>query len=236
MPDIAERYDYRLVDKHAAWTDAGPVVSRLPDLEIEMLEGRAAATVATPSPMALFGFATGTWMSAILFGGWAGVGAAEVLAPVLVLFAGVAQFIGGLFAYRRGNALTSNAFCCYGAFNTVVGTMMLLEMTGRVPVGPSAQNMLGYLLCSFGFISFAFMLAGLRRNLVMTGLLGSLAAGYALTGISRFLMGPNGAVGGFAVAGAILLFVASFLAYYLGTATIVNSAWRRRFLPIFGQP
>ncbi len=236
MPDIAERYDYRLVDKHAAWTEGGPVVSRLPDLEIEMLEGRAAATVAEPSPMALFAFATGTWMVAVLFGGWSGPGAAEVLAPLLFLFAGVAQFIGGLYAYRRSNALAANAFCCYGALNAVAGVMLFLEMTVRLPVGPAAETMLGYLLCSFAFISLAFMVASLRRNWVMTALLGSLTAGYALLGINRFTMGPAGTLGGLAVAGAILLFLAAFFAYYLGTALVVNSTWGRRVLPVLGQP
>jgi hypothetical protein len=70
MPDIPKTYNYHLVEKHAAWTEAGPVVSRLPEPEIAILEGRAAATVADPSTLALFGFATGTWITGVVFGGY----------------------------------------------------------------------------------------------------------------------------------------------------------------------
>ncbi len=39
-----------------------------------------------------------------------------------------------------------------------------------------------------------------------------------------------------AVAGAILLFTARFLACYPGMVMMMNSSWRRRVLPVFGQP
>lgn len=70
MADVAEFRDFRLVEKHQFWTTGGPVVSRLPDPEIEALEGRASATMGEPATLALFGFATGTWMAATVFGGF----------------------------------------------------------------------------------------------------------------------------------------------------------------------
>lgn len=39
--------------KHENWTKSGPIVSRLPDEEIESLENRATATVADPAPLGL---------------------------------------------------------------------------------------------------------------------------------------------------------------------------------------
>lgn len=44
--------------KHENRTKSGPVVSRLPEDEIESLEDRAVATVADPAPLGLWGFAT----------------------------------------------------------------------------------------------------------------------------------------------------------------------------------
>ena len=138
MPDIAETYNYHLVEKHAAWTEAGPIVSRLSDPEIALLEGRAAATVAEPATLGLFGFATGTWIAGVVFGGFLPASAQVPLAPIVFLFAGVAQFIAGLYAFRRTNVLESNAFTCYGAFNTVVGLTILLEAGGLIPRGPAS--------------------------------------------------------------------------------------------------
>lgn len=236
MPDIIETYPTTLVEKHAVWTDAGPVVSRLPDPEIAMLEGRAAATVAEPSTLALFGFATGTWIAGVVFGGFLPATAQVAFAPVGLLFAGVAQFIGGLYAFRRTNVLSSSMFTCYGAFNTVVGLLILLEASGLVPRGPDTNTILGYFACSFAFISFALMIAALKKNLTMTALLAFLVAGYALMGTSLFHVGANGALGGIAEAGGACLFGAAALAYYAGSAFVINSSWQRTVLPLFGEP
>lgn len=236
MPDIVETYHTTLVEKHATWTDGGPVVSRLSDPDIAILEGRAAATVAEPSTLALFGFATGTWIAGVAFGGFLPATSQVAFAPVALLFAGVALFIAGLYAFRRTNVLSANAFTCYGAFYTVVGLTILLEARGMIPKGPDANTILGYLACSFAFISLALMVAALGKNLVMTGLLAFLVAGYALIGISLFTVGANGALGGVAEAGGACLFGAAALAYYAGSAFVINSSWRRTVLPLFGEP
>jgi succinate-acetate transporter protein len=188
--------------------------------------------------MALFGFATGTWMAGAIFGGFVTPAAEVPLAIVLIVFAGIVQFIGGLFAFRRANALTSNAFCCYGAFNTVVGVIILLEAVGFMPLGGSTATIVGWFSCSFSFISIALTLAALRRNMVSVGIFGSLACGYALTGISQFFIPPHHLVSSAsaaAEAGGELLFVAAFLAFYMGMALVVNSTWKRTLLPLFGQ-
>lgn len=51
--------------KRETWTKSGPVVSCLPQDEIEVLEERATATIADPAPLGLWGFATGTWITTI---------------------------------------------------------------------------------------------------------------------------------------------------------------------------
>ncbi|HJS86275.1 MAG TPA: GPR1/FUN34/YaaH family transporter [Acetobacteraceae bacterium] len=237
MADTAEFRDFRLVKEHQSWTPAGPVLSRLPDPEIETLEGQASATVAEPATLALFGFATGTWMAGAAFGGFVAPATQLALAPVLILFAGIAQFIAGLFTFRRVNTLNASAFCCYGSFNTIVGVILLFEAGGLIPRGPETNTVLGWLNCSFGFISLALMLGALRRNLMMVATLAFLVGGYSLIGITQFNIGPEGVttVGTVATAGGALLFAAAFCAYYIGMAMIVNSTWKRTLLPLFGD-
>ncbi|MGH6890595.1 MAG: GPR1/FUN34/YaaH family transporter, partial [Rhizomicrobium sp.] len=46
--------------------------------------------------------------------------------PVLLIFAGLAQFIAGLFAFRRANVLAATAFCSFGAFNVVTAAFLAL--------------------------------------------------------------------------------------------------------------
>ena len=100
-PKVVTEYP-RMVDKHETWTESGPVLSHLPDREIALLRERALTTIAEPSPLALWGFATGTWMAATVLGGFLPVAYGFAVAPTLLFFAGIPQFIGGLFAFRRG--------------------------------------------------------------------------------------------------------------------------------------
>jgi succinate-acetate transporter protein len=245
MSEAAQLRDVRLGVVRETWTNAGPVLSQMPDQEVTLLRERAAATVADPSVLGLWGFATGTWMAATVLGGYVAPQSSLALSPTVILFAGLAQFIAGLFAFRRTNALNATAFTCFGAFNMVAGTMLLLPFLGIAGAAAGFHNMMGFLLESFAFISLALMLGAMRRNAVLMGLLGALCIGYALTGIGQFLIGgapvaaPNAAVAGPGIIGAIgggFLWLSALFAYYLGTALLVNSTWHRRVLPILGEP
>jgi succinate-acetate transporter protein len=245
MSEATQLRDVRLGVVRENWTNAGPVVSQIPDQDLTLLRERAAATIADPSVLGLWGFATGTWMAATVLGGYIVPQSSVALSPTVILFAGIAQFIAGLFAFRRTNALNATVFTCFGAFNTVAGTMLLFPFLGLA--GPTAgfHTMMGFLLESFAFISLALTLGALRRNAVLTGLLGALCIGYALTGIGQFLISgapapaPNAAAAGPGIVGAIgggFLWLSALCAYYLGAALLVNSTWHRRVLPVFGQP
>jgi succinate-acetate transporter protein len=217
----------------------------MPDQDLNLLRERAAATVADPSELGLWGFATGTWMAATVLGGYVAPQDGLALSPTVILFAGIAQFIAGLYAFRRTNALNATAFTCFGAFNTVAGMMLLLPFLGIAAPTVGFHDMMGFLLESFAFISLALTLGAIRRNVVLTGLLGALCIGYFLTGIGQFLIGgapvpaANAATAGPGIVGAVggvFLWLSALLAYYLGTALLVNSTWHRRVLPILGEP
>ncbi|MGH7044331.1 MAG: GPR1/FUN34/YaaH family transporter [Acetobacteraceae bacterium] len=252
MSAATEYRDFRLVEKHEAWTLSGPVATRLPDPEIELLESRSMATVAEPGTMALFGFATGTWMAGAVFGDFISPEAEIPLAIVLIFFAGIAQFIGGLFAYRRANALTSNAYCCYGAYNTVIGVLLLLAASGFMPAAGSTATIVGWFNISFGFISLALLVAALRKSIVASGIFFGLTCGYTLIGISMFYPAAAGgaagagaaagahqmlasSAGAVATAGGALLFLAAVCAFYMAMALVVNSTWKRNWLPLLGD-
>jgi succinate-acetate transporter protein len=241
MAEIAEIRDYPAMAKHESWTKAGPVVSHMPDSTLETLEERAVATIGDSSPLGLWGFATGTWISAVVVGGLLPFGDMGAVAPIVLLFAGIAQFIAGLYAYRRVNALLANAFCCFGSFNTVLGVVVLLEAAQMVPAAQGTNLVLGFFFESFGFIAFALGLGALRTNVATVGMLTALAIGYILAGIpfldGTFTAAASGsAVGIVGLIGACFLFVSSLLAYYTGAAMLVNSTWKRNVLPILGEP
>lgn len=233
---VVEQSHIERVAKHASWTKAGPVVSRLQEDQIAVLEERAVTTVGDPSPLGLWGFATGTWIVATAMGGILPSSALAGTAPVLLVFAGLAQFIAGLWAFRRANALAATAFCCFGAFNVTVAMALLFQASKLLPMDASASLLLGYLLVSFGFIALALMAAALRANMALVIVLGTLCVGYTLSGIphlSGLAATTPGLIGDL---GAYFLMASAFFAYYAGAAMVVNSTWGRSVLPLGGEP
>src|ERR1700739_4091257 len=140
------------------WTKSGPVVTHLPDEEIELLEERTAATVADPTPLGLWSFATGTWVVGTVLAGVFPVSALTATIPVLVVFAGLAQFIAGLIAYRRANVLAATAFCSFGSFNLLTAALLAMQARGIVSTSGDPMVLQGFVLISFGFIAFALTL------------------------------------------------------------------------------
>ena len=240
MADSLPVTGLKIVEKHEAWTSAGPVLSHISDSDISVFRERAVITTASPSTVGWWAFATGTWMSATVLGGFLGWADSLSAAPTVLLFAGMTQFIAGLYGFRRASVLHATIFCSFGTLNNALGLMFFLQVTGAVKQGTGAPEMIGFLLESFAFIALALAWASLRRNALMFGVLAFICAGYAIVGVSQFMAqgSPAGVtgLGVIAAAGAALMFASSFLAYYLGTAMLVNSTWNRSVLPIPGLP
>lgn len=225
------------LQKHASWTKGGGVVSHLDDSEITRLEERAAVTVADPSTLGLWGFATGTWMTGTIIAGVFPATAFTAVIPVLLVFAGITQFIAGLFAFRRTNVLAATAFCAFGAFNVATAMFFGMQATGVLGTTGAPIVLQGFLLESFGLIAFALTIAALRTNAALVLTLGALTAGYVLAGIPNLVDG-FGQPGWMVVqaVGGWFLVASAALAFYTGMALVVNSTWHRTMLPLGGEP
>ncbi|HZD92141.1 MAG TPA: acetate uptake transporter [Pseudolabrys sp.] len=225
------------LQKHESWTKGGPVVSHLRDDEISLLGERASATIGDPATLGLWGFATGTWITGTVIAGAFPTSALTACIPVLIVFAGMAQFIAGLYAFRRTNILASTAFCCFGAFNVTAAFFFALQAANTIGTTGAPMVLLGFLLESFGFIAFALAVAAIPTNAALVTVLGTLSVGYFLTGIPHLVNASGGS--GWAVVGSIggwFLVASAFFAYYTGMAMVVNSTWHRTILPIGGEP
>lgn len=225
------------LQEHATWTKAGPVVSRMSEDEIAALEEQTMATVGDPTTLGLWAFATGTWIAGTVIGGIFTEGAITGTAPMLLIFAGIAQFIAGLYAYRRAQSLSATAFCCFGSFSATIGTLLLLQAGGVLANNPAGALLEGFFFESFAFIALTLALAAMEANMAFVAVLGILGIGYALAGIP-YLTGMA-AQGGYGIIGNIggwFLVASALCAYYAGAAMIVNSTWRRPALPLGGAP
>lgn len=225
------------LQKRERWTKAGPVVSHLDESEISNLEERAIATIGDPSTLGLWGFATGTWIAGTVIGGAFPHSSITAVIPVLLVFAGVVQFIAGLFAFRRANVLAATAFCAFGAFNATEAFVLALQASNTIGTAGAPMILNGFLFESFAFIAAALTMAAMRTNMALVCVLGALAVGYCLSGIPDLT--GSATPGGFGIVGNIggwFLVASAACAYYTGAAFVVNSIWSSTVLPIGGEP
>jgi succinate-acetate transporter protein len=205
--------------------------------EIESLEERAVATIADPAPLGLWAFATGTWVTGTVIAGVFPVTALTATIPVLLIFAGLAQFTAGLFSFRRANVLAATAFCSFGSFNILTAVLFGLQSAGKLQTTGDPTILQGFVLESFGFIAFALTIAALKTNWALVLTLACLTAGYTLTGIANLTNSVgNGFFGFIGNVGGWVLVASAFFAYYTGMALVVNSSWKRTVFPIGGEP
>jgi succinate-acetate transporter protein len=148
--------------------------------------------------------------------------------PTLLVFAGLAQFIAGLVAYRKRNTFAATAMCSFGANNVVVATFYLFMGTGVFPQNADTMRMLGIDLICFGYIALILMLAAVRFSAAFVLVLLALWPGYALVGI-----GNVGAPNTVTQVGAWFLIVSAGFAFYTAGALALNSAYNRTILPMF---
>jgi uncharacterized protein len=220
----------------AQWTRSGPIATHLPDEEIELLEETAAATIADPAPLGLWALATGTWIAGTVIAGVFPQSAFTATIPILLVFAGLAQFIAGLFAFRGANVLAATAFCSFGSFNVATALFFGLQAAGKLTVTGDPAVLQGLVFQSFGFIALALFIASLRTNAALAITLLLLAAGYVLSGLPNLINGAgNGNMAYLGRIGGWVLVASAIAAYYTGLAIVVNSSWKRTIFPLGGE-
>jgi hypothetical protein len=192
------------------------------------------AVIADPQPLGLAGFAAATWTISTVVAGWHGMWAIGSAVPIAIFFGGIAQFLAGMWAFRRGNDLAATAFSSFGAFNVAFGVWVLLQQARLIPTaqygGQSAAYVAGWFIITFGVIAGYLAIAALAENWVLVAILTTLSITYIFDGLGTMIVGPNNwatYIGGYAG------LVSSALAFYLSAALVINSSFGRELFPLF---
>lgn len=211
---------------HEVWTKAGPIEAVSADTsELRKVEAYHQAQIGDATPMGLFGFAVGTLVVGFVLSGLTPYAGLPAVIPSLFVFAGLGQFIAGLYAFSKGNSFAGTTMCSFGANNVIVSTFIWMQATGLIPSGHAESFLLGVDLCCLAYISLALAFAAMRLNGVFVATLLALVPGYALPGIRYF--GASPAIGH--IGGGFLL-LAALLAFYAASALVINSTHERSVL------
>jgi succinate-acetate transporter protein len=179
---------------------------------------------ADPGPLGLAAFALTTFLLSAANAGLTDGGAAWL--GFALAYGGLAQFVAGMWEFRKGNVFGATAFSTYGAFWIGLGLYALLVEGGS----PSATNDLAWILTAFAIFNTYMLLFSLRVNLGVFAVFLSLEITEIVLAIA-FFQGSDS----IKELGGYVGLATAFIAWYVSAAGVVNNMAGRTVFPV-GKP
>ncbi len=182
-----------------------------------------AVSTARLSPFGLTGFGLSTLLLGLLLSGL--LPPDSLLLTAAVFPGAVLQIGAGGMAMKRGNAFDAILFLSFGFFWMSLIALLFLPLAGWGTAAPSLG--LGVYLVLWGLFAVALLLDSVQRNLALQLMFATLVLVLLLLGAT--LLSGLPALRPIAGMAGVLC---SLIAFYIGLAEAVNSAWGRRILPL----
>jgi len=193
-----------------------------------MAEERPAASVADPAPLGLAAFAPTTFiLSAHNAFGDSTVPLFAVLG-FAIFYGGLAQFLAGMWEYRRNNVFGATAFGTYGGFWFGVATLLILVLAGKI-TGNAIGQSLGWILLAFAIFNTYMLAWSARINMAVFGVFLTLEVTEILLFIGNFASST-----GLIQVGGYVGLITALVAWYTSAAGVVNGMSGRQVLPVGG--
>lgn len=182
--------------------------------------------VGDPAPLGLAGFGITTLVLSVINAGWIAGAAVPVVLALAIPYGGVAQFMAGMWAFRRGNTFAGTAFSSFGAFWI---SFFLVELFApQIKDAAALSAVLGTYLIAWGIFTAYMFLASLAGAKGVSVVFALLALTFVLLAIGAWTNNPDTVwtkIGGYAgLATAIV-------ALYVSFADVTNANFKRTVLP-----
>ncbi|MBF8377542.1 acetate uptake transporter [Alicyclobacillus mali] len=175
--------------------------------------------IADPGPLGLAGFGITTCILSLINAGVESAGALGVVLGLAIAYGGTAQFIAGLWEFRKGNTFGATAFCSYGAF------WWAFYLINKF--APTAG--LGLFLLFFGILTLFLWFGTFYLNKALWFV-------FLTLWITFFLLAAHAfGIIGSSSAGGWVGFICGLSALYTSFATVLNETMGHVFMPV-GQP
>jgi succinate-acetate transporter protein len=202
----------------------GDGVGATPTTEPNWAPRATLAITADPAPLGLCGFALTTFVLSMFNAGLVNPAGEPVVLGLAVAYGGLAQFLAGMWAFRRGDTFAATAFSSYGAF--WLSFFVLVQFLEKSIPAAHAGDAIGLYLIGWGIFTAGMWLVSFSRSIAVMLVLAALTVTYFLLGIGNAGDYPN-----IVKAGGYAGLVTAFVAFYAAVADLFENAFFRTVLP-----
>ncbi|MFI1168085.1 acetate uptake transporter [Streptomyces sp. NPDC020801] len=183
------------------------------------------ATYADPAPLGLAGFALTTLMLSVINTNLLKeTGAIILVLGLAAFYGGLAQFVAGVFEFRRGNTFGATAFGSFGAF-----WLTYWWLVPHLSTLGDTHNALGLFLLGWGIFTAYMTLAATRTNLAVLAVFVLLTLTFVFLAIGAFQTGAPPHV--MTQVGGWFGIATGLVAWYASAAAVINDTHGRTLLP-----
>ncbi|WP_199547022.1 acetate uptake transporter [Streptomyces sp. N35] len=215
-----------LLDAPTASAEAPSVSATVPAAAPATAAAPAAPKLANPGPLGLAAFALTTFVLSMFNSGLISNAAlSAVVLPLALFYGGLAQFVAGLFEFRRGNTFATTAFLSYGAFWMSFAAYVKFVVPGL----PAADAHLAtglYLIAWFVFTLY-MTVAAMKLDVAHRVVFVTLSLTFLFLALGDLTEST-----GLAHTGGFLGLLCAAAAWYTSFGVLTNETWGRKVIPL----
>lgn len=184
-----------------------------------------ATSIADPAPLGLAGFALTTFVLSMFNANLVSRAGEPVVLGLALAYGGTAQFVAGLWEFRKGNTFGATAFCSFGAF--WVSFWAFVAFFAKMIPASSLGSAVGLYLIAWGIFTFYMWIASFRTTAAVNVV-------FLLLWITFIVLGIGNAGGHDSIVklGGWLGLATAVAAWYASFAGVTNWTFARDMLPV----
>jgi uncharacterized protein len=191
---------------------------------------QAVPLVGDPAPLGLAGFAFTTLLLSLVNTKILPATVTVLVLSMALTFGGLAQFVAGMWAFKRGNTFAATAFTSYGAFwlSFYLLIVVFIPLVPKTAGANDVSNFVGWYLLAWGIFTAYMFIASLAGARAVALVFILLAITFVVLAVGWFA-GSSGS--GIIQLGGYVGLATAAAAIYASFADVTNANFKRRVLP-----